>query len=80
MSLEVHFSMQGTLKRNEIGRWEIVDSEGKRIELSSGSVVDVKIDDHWVQTRIEHNGKDYYPMVMGVSLYSGMPAREPFRP
>ncbi|EOZ8645551.1 DUF5348 domain-containing protein [Acinetobacter baumannii] len=29
-------------------------------EFTSGDVVEVLIDDKWMETRIEHNGRDYY--------------------
>lgn len=30
------------------------------IEFTSGNVVEVLIDGKWLETRIEHNGRDYY--------------------
>lgn len=74
--------MEGKLRKNEIGRWEVVDESGNRLELTSGDVVEVKVADHWIRTRIESMSSDkppftaeYYAVVPGVKLYSGQPAR-----
>lgn len=53
--------VEGILRKNRNGRYEIGDRE-----LSSGSPVEVLIYDRyderweWLSSRIEHNGKDYY--------------------
>lgn len=68
--------MLGILRKNDIDRWEIFDGEGRRWEITSGDVIEVRIgDDTWVTTRVEHNGKDYYAIEAGITLYNGMPAR-----
>lgn len=41
--------------KNAIGR---IECNG--IEFTSGNVVEVLIDGKWLETRIEHNGRDYY--------------------
>lgn len=64
----------GTLRKNPSGRW-VIDSHW---EITSGDVIEVKIGEHWIETRVEHDGFDYYPVVLGVELYDGMPARIKF--
>lgn len=73
--------MEGKLHKNEIGRWEIVTEDG-RVELSSGSVCEVKIGEVWHRTRIESRSTphapftaEYYAVLPGIRLYEGMPAR-----
>ena len=61
----------GLLKRADTGRWAI---DGQ-FEITSGDVIEVKIVDTWITTRIEHCGSDYYAVVPGIKLYGGMPAR-----
>jgi len=59
---------EGRLEKNKNGRYEV---EG--YELSSGSSVEVWIEDeedtdypgHFVPSRVEHNGKDYYVVALG---------------
>ena len=45
----------GTLRRNEIGRWEIEDCE-----FSSGSSFEISLGGNWTKGFLEHNGRDYY--------------------
>lgn len=77
--------MDGALRLNSIGRWEIVDDLGNRLELSSGDVVELLNYTGgswaWVQTRIESRGTsqppyfaEYYA-VDGSALYTGKRAR-----
>lgn len=40
---------------NRIGR---IECNG--VEFTSGDVVEVFINDEWLETRIEHNGREYY--------------------
>lgn len=46
---------EGSLKRNERGRWEF---DG--IELTSGNRVEISIDENWINGLIEHWQGDYY--------------------
>lgn len=66
--------MTGKLYKNANDRWEIRNDES-RYELTSGDICEVKIADHWIKTRIEHNGKYYYAVVQGIRLYAGQDAR-----
>lgn len=68
---------EGILKKNVWRRWEILDHDGNKDELSSGSKIEVKIGDIWIMTRLESAGGDYYSVVRGILLYEGMPARIP---
>lgn len=67
--------MQGTLRKNATGRWEIVDDEGKRVELTSGDVCEVKVGENWIQTRIESSSDGYYAIVAGLQLFAGQAAK-----
>ena len=66
---------EGKLKRAETKRWSI----GDNYEITSGEVIEVKIQDHWITTRIEHNGKDYYAVTPGILLQIGLLARQRLR-
>jgi hypothetical protein len=46
----------GTLRMNDLDKWEIVygRNEDRVIELSSGSVCEVQIGGHWIRTSIEY--------------------------
>jgi hypothetical protein len=46
---------EGNLQRNEIGRWEFSD-----IELTSGSLIEICIEGHWICGVIEYWQDDYY--------------------
>lgn len=61
----------GRLKRTPVGRWSIGDD----FEITSGCVIEVKIDRHWIRTCIEHNGRDYYATVSSIRLHAGLEAR-----
>lgn len=65
---------EGRLRKNEIGRWEAVIGE-HWVELTSGSVCEVKIGDHWIRTSIESSDGEYYPTTDGIRLYEGMKVR-----
>lgn len=69
--------MEGKLEFNQADkRWEIISPDGQRItQLSSGSVCEIKVADHWIRIRIEHGPKGYYATVAGVELFAGQPAR-----
>ena len=62
---------EGKLQKTEIGRWSI----GDEWEVTSGDVIEVKVDDHWIETRIESNQQGYYAVVPGVALYEGQSAK-----
>ncbi len=66
----------GKLFRNECGRWEFAD-----VELTSGSIVEIEIDGHWLRGVIEHWTDDYYWFSQRdgtpVILHSGIHARIP---
>lgn len=68
--------MTGELRLNENGRWEIVDEFGNRIELTSGTRIDVAVSFYWIRTRIELKHGQYIASEQGVRLYEGQPARE----
>lgn len=42
-------------EKNSIGR---IECNG--VEFTSGDLVEVFINGEWLETRIEHNGRDYY--------------------
>lgn len=65
------------LKNNNTERWHIIIDENQpdHIELTSGSVIEVKIGKHWVATRIEFGSKNYYATTQGVLLCNNLPAR-----
>lgn len=70
---------QGELQKNDNHRWEIaIRGEEYPLELSCGSVIEVKIDGHWIRTSIEH-GSDcgYYATKRGIRLCHGLIARVP---
>jgi hypothetical protein len=70
-----HFYRQG---ENE--RWLVVfqvKPEPDYVTLTSGSIVEVNIGGHWIRTRVEHNGKDYYAVTQGVKLQTNLKARTP---
>jgi len=66
---------EGTLKKNEIGRWEFA-----HIELTSGDAVEVFVG-QWIEGRVEHDGRDYVLLVgeqcVTIRLQAGMQARLP---
>jgi hypothetical protein len=73
----------GKLRRNERGRWEIVDDDERTLELTTGNIIEVQVGEHWVRTRIEFddtpwpgrpNG-DYYAITPGVLLCVGLSVR-----
>lgn len=70
--------MEGKLRKNDNKRFEIrCDQDGRRYELTSGDLVEIKVAGHWIRTRVEHNGKDYYATVAGAQLQEGLDARVP---
>ena len=73
--------MQGFLCRDNGGRWCVVEANGRQQDLDAGDVVRVHIPKkrppgyEWVDTRIEHDGHDYYAIHPRVSLFEGMEAK-----
>lgn len=63
----------GKLFKNEDHRWVI--KFDYNYVLTSGDICEVQVAGHWIKTRIEHNGTEYYATVPGVKLYAGMLAR-----
>ena len=55
---------QGRLYLNEFGKLEFkyIDQNGAfdTKYFSCGSCLEIFVDNKWLETRIEHNGKDYY--------------------
>ena len=68
----------GKIIRNEWGRWGFTD-----VELTSGSIVEIKIDDYWLRGVIEYWTDDYYWFSqrdgIPVILRSGIQARIPLK-
>ena len=60
---------------NILNRWEISYDEDQSIELTSGSVCEVKVGGHWIYTGIESSNGEYYATARGVQLVNGLPAR-----
>jgi hypothetical protein len=75
--------MSGQLRLNSNGRWEIVRPFGERVEITSGTMIEVYVysERRWIPTRIESRCLDIPPYtaeyysVDGIPLYSGLPAR-----
>jgi hypothetical protein len=73
----------GKLRRNERGRWEIVDDDERTLELTTGNIIEVQVGEHWVRTRIEFDDTpwpgrptgDYYAITPGVLLCVGLSVR-----
>ena len=64
--------MSGMLLKNKRGRWVLND-----MELTAGSCCQVWIDGHWIDVRIEHDGRSYYAIPLAVRLHLGLHARFP---
>lgn len=69
----------GRLEMQVTGRWGIIYEDRLWGDvLTSGSVCEVRVAEHWIQTRIECSMEDgYYAVVPGIKLYPGMPVRLP---
>jgi hypothetical protein len=72
---------EGTLTKNEIGRWEFA-----HVELTSGDGVEVFVAEQWVRGRIEYlHGSQEYQLIISsgpdsetyLMLHTGMQARTP---
>ncbi len=61
---------QSELCRMPSGRWAL-----NEIELTCGSCFQVRIDNHWINVRIEHDADGYYAIPYSVRLLKGMTAR-----
>jgi uncharacterized protein DUF5348 len=69
----------GVLQWNvETRRWEIVNGDWE-FELHCGTVIELLIGAHWIKTRIEHSGGNYYSTEPGTQLQRGLEARVPER-
>lgn len=66
---------EGKLHKNERGRYEL-DEE---TQFVCGSVIELKVCETWVKTRIEHDGTDYHAVELWDMNLEGMTAREPRR-
>lgn len=70
--------MEGKLKKNDIGRWEVVFSDNDAHELTSGDTVELpKLPGKWARFRIECEDGEYYAVGFGRKLRDGLPARNP---
>jgi len=51
----------GTLRKNRVGRWCIVDSSSRKdlVTLNSRAVFEILEDGEWKLTRMEHSDNDY---------------------
>lgn len=65
------------MKKNENHRWEIAVRGEWPLELSCGSVIELKIGGHWIRTSVEHGSNGYYATTRGVQLCAGLIARIP---
>lgn len=69
-------NLMSTLRRNDCGRWEV-----GHVELTSGCLVEIEIDDFWICGVIEYWHDNYYWFSrrngVPVVLHSGIPARLP---
>ena len=72
---------EGTLIRNDIGRWEFAG-----IELTSGDVAEILLAGQWLRGRVEYmHGSEAYSFIVSsgldsetvVLLHTGMQARLP---
>lgn len=72
----MEYKIQGKLIRASTKRWAIQDAEDQRWEVCSGDVIELLIGNTWVRTRIEFGIGDYYAVVPGVKLQSGLEARQ----
>ena len=66
---------EGKLHKNERGRYEL-DEE---TQFVCGSVIELKVCETWVKTRIEHDGTDYYAVGLRGLKLDGLEARIPER-
>lgn len=65
--------MHGILRLNNIGRWEIVWSDGSIVELICGDVFEIETDFGMRKTRMEEIMGNYYT-VDGFTLKDGLKA------
>lgn len=74
--MDDEYRISGILTRTPAKRWAIQDDTGRLFELTCGEVIHVLVESHWLTTRLEHNGTDYYAVTAGIRLHSGMRARQ----
>ncbi|RTE05511.1 DUF5348 domain-containing protein [Paenibacillus whitsoniae] len=69
-------SAKGKLRKNSAGRYEIT---GSGVYFTSGSSIEFLLEDdgriRWVNSRVEHNGKDYYIVAAPDLRMAGVMAR-----
>lgn len=63
---------RGALYKAATGRWELND-----VELTCGDRFQVRVQGHWIDVVVEHDGDDYYVIPIAVQLHEGLPARFP---
>ena len=73
MLCEVIF-MEGYLRKNEIGRW-VIFNDDEKVELNSGSVLEIWVVDRWVRTSVEFGLEGYYSTTPGTRFQAGLRAR-----
>ncbi len=78
--------MQGKLRKNSAGQWQIVDQVDDRVgslvlTLSVGDVIDIysHFKGHWVRTRVIFDGREYVA-ASGDFMFIGQPARWEYLP
>lgn len=67
--------IEGLLKSDGQNRWRFFLENGQCLKLAPKQVVDVKIGDHWIVTKVEDYQDNIYPVVRGIRFYEGMPCR-----
>jgi hypothetical protein len=68
-------TINGKLRKNEIGRWEICDSSGTPLfELTCGDVFEIETPDGMRKTQMEATKGIYYT-VEGFPLFEGLKAQ-----
>lgn len=68
---------KGAIFKNVDERWDIVFDDQTWCGIGSGMVIEVKVKDQWIRTRIEHGPEGYYSIVDGINLKDGLPVRLP---
>ena len=66
----------GILEKAESGRWAIKLADGRQIEVTSGEIIEIYIEPHWIKTSIEYGPEGYYPVVRGLKLCKGLKVRQ----
>lgn len=68
-------SEEGHLEQNALGAWLIVFPDHSFAYLMAGSLIELKIRDSWVLTRIDRNEDGFYSVTPGILLCQGLSAR-----